>query len=190
MTNFMINLFVPDSQDGSITAIQAHIAAREKQGSVRVERCTEDTIQEKIEAQLHVITIADGENAKQPDERNIWIVGFKDRFEEKIYDELAWFAQHHKAGYYSICDDWQAFYINLLRSHRDRFSSISAESVIEFAKSMCNRNTRLAMKALRVIFKAEDFEILMAYLLSEEPDKAFDLKNHFALKLLVDRFYE
>lgn len=45
------------------------------------------------------------------------------------------------------------------------------------------------VRALLKIYGNEDYEILMAYLLSSNPEKQFRANDHLELKLLVDQYY-
>jgi len=118
----------------------------------------------------------------QPEKRHIWIVGFENAFQYKLYDELYYYSTIDRT--YAIDQDWQAMYIRLLKSRE--FDALKYPSVVRYAKQM-NAGGLSDYIKLRLIYDAEDFEILIAHLLCKNPEHALNLRDHFALRLLLDR---
>lgn len=122
-------------------------------------------------------------NAAQPKKRYIWIIGFENAFQYKLYDELYYYSGGVSRTY-AIDSDWQAMYIRLLKSKE--FDALKTPSVVEYAKQM-NAGALSDHEKLRTIYGAEDFEILIAHMLIKRPEQVLVLRDHFALKLLLDQ---
>lgn len=174
----MINLFIPNTLDGSAAAIAAHIYAGENNGAVSIVRYRdENDLNQAIGELMRHITVADGFDAPQPERRIVWIVG--GRLNTMVRDELHWFARH-KPG-----REWEygANGITLYALSKQTAS----QSLIHFfshlvSKDDVSQNIRLLYSML----DHDEFEHLMAYLLRQHPTAEDVTKEDYVLSLFVE----
>ena len=76
-------------------------------------------------------------------------------------------------------------YIGMLKTKDEQFHALRNRSTVQFVKDVHNQQIKL--DRLREIFGAEDFEILMAYLLTKEPEMEFKTENNFILNMLTNK---
>lgn len=76
-------------------------------------------------------------------------------------------------------------YIGMLKTKDEQFHALRNLSTIQFVKDV--HNQQIELDFLREIFGAEDFEILMAYLLTKEPWMQFKIENNFILNMLANK---
>lgn len=177
MENFIVNLFIPNSSNGSDAAIVAHMYAYDHQGTVSIERCKNDEeANQKIQELLHYITIADGYNAPQPAHREIWIVGFQ--LKEMIYDELIWFKNFKQgrsfirvSGAFKLCTEIDTYKVTLL-------------SLCHYFEQLCQANNNYFI--LRHMLDPDDYEHLIAYLLREHPCSKDVTQEDYVLNMFVE----
>ena len=176
----MINLFIPNTLDGSAAAIAAHIYAGENNGAVSIVRYRDDSdLNQAVGELMRHITVADGFDAPQPEKRFVWIVG--EYISEMIDDELSWFA-HHKPG--RMCDQFpkgRYLYISKV------LSPTSCPSVNHFFFHLSD-NTE-ASQNIRLLYSMldhDEFEHLMAYLLQQHPTAEDVTKEDYVLSLFIE----
>ena len=177
MNNFVINLFIPYSQDGSSAAIIAHMYAHDHQGAVSIVRCRDhEEANQKIQELLRHITIADGYNAPQPEHREIWIIQFQ--VSEMVNDELMWF-RSYKPGR-SFIPRFRAsdlLYDYLIPGGYD---SCSLRHYLR--ASLSNNNYALLYRMI----DPEEYENLIAYLLREHPQAEDVTKEDYVLNMFIE----
>lgn len=176
MNDFVINLFIPPTIEGSAAAILAHMYAHENDGTVSITRCAFDEFADtKVKELLHHITVADGYNAPQPMRREIWVVDFC--LSEMTTDELVWFS-----GYKDR------------RIARNIQTGNDAKTLIGFAstaKSFANYVTQLSVPnndyaLLYDMLDYDEYEHLLAYLLREHPNAKDVTKEDYVLNMFVE----
>ena len=178
MNNFVINLFIPYTQDGSSAAIIAHMCAHDHQGTVSIVRCRDyEEANQKIQELLRHITIADGYNAPQPQHREIWIIGFQ--LKEMIYEELVWF-KNFKLGrsFIKAFSASELLYDYLIPNG---YSPCGLRRYL-YKASFPNDNYAL----LYCMVDREEYENLMSYLLREHPQAEDVTKEDYVLNMFIE----
>ena len=179
MENFVINLFIPYSQDGSSAAIIAYMYAYDHQGTVSIVRCCDnEEANQKIQELLHHITIADGYNAPQPEHREIWIVGFQ--LKDMIHDELIWF-QGHKQG---------RSFLHFFRASEIMYEHMLPNGWSPYRSLLCYiRSTPFSnsnYSILRRMLDPDDYEHLIAYLLRKNPIAQDVTQEDYVLNMFIE----
>ena len=168
----MINVFVRPTQDGSAAAVIAHIAAKQKNGTVTITRCEDnEEAAKEIQNLLYYTAIAKAYNTSQPFHREIWIVGFE--VPSITYEELDMFIRDIKEHIVYNCNCAKNIYIN--NTDYDWTLSlgyfISKLDDYEFLYNMLDD---------------DEFEHLVSYLLLEHPYSEDIMKEDYVLNLFVE----
>ena len=178
MNNFVINLFIPPTIEGSAVAVLAHMYANENDGGVSIVRCSSDTFaNHEIQELLRHITMADGYNAPQPERREIWIVGFN--LNEMVKDELVWFAGHkqgRKAVRFTTDNEAQ-----ILLDCKDIIRR--PWSFENFIKQLFVPDNNYSL--LYNMLEPDEYERLLAYLLREYPNAKDVSHEDYVLNMFV-----
>lgn len=168
----MINVFVRPTQDGSTAAVIAHMAAKQKNGTVVITRCENDEeAAREIQNLVYYTAIAKGYNVPQPFHREIWIVGFEissinceelDMFIKDSDEHIVYRCNHAENIYINITDyDWTlslGYFLSKLNNY-------------EFLYNMLDD---------------DEFEYLISYLLLEHPYSEDVTKEDYVLNLFVE----
>ena len=176
MNDFVINLFIPRTIEGSAVAILAHMYAHENDGTVSIVRCAFDEFADtKVKELLHHITVADGYNAPQPMRREIWIVDF--RLSEMTRDELMWFSGY-KDG-------------RIARNIHTGNDARTLTGIEPTTKSFSNYVTQLSVPnndyvLLYDMLDYDEYEHLLAYLLQKHPNAKDVIKEDYVLNMFVE----
>lgn len=180
MNDFVINLFVPPTIEGSAVAVLAHMYANENDGTVSITRCAfNDFADTKVKELLHHITVADGYNAPQPMRREIWVVNF--RLSEMTRDELMWFSGY-KDGRIAC---------NIRVGNEARTLIGFASMLSNGIKSFSNYVTQLSVSdndyaLLYDMLDYDEYEHLLAYLLQKHPNAKDVIKEDYVLNMFVE----
>lgn len=173
MNDFMINLFIPRTQNGSVSAIIAHICAQNKSGAVSIVRCEDDDeANKKIQELLCHITIANGYQAPQPTHREIWCVGF--HINTMVRDELNWFRMTNKEHVVTIVDSAESLYAD---------TSLETYFPVSLGMFLGKLNN---YEMLYNMLDDDDFEHLIAYLLQKHPNAADVAKEDYVLNMFIE----
>ncbi len=177
MNNFMINLFIPRTQDGSAAAIIAHIYAYNKVGAVSIVRCEDDgKANQEIQKLLCHITIANGYQAPQPTHREIWCVGF--HINAMVQDELNLFKMTDAEHIVTTVDSAESLYNDMI------FEAHFPSSLGIFLCKLGQKNNDYEL--LYNMLDDDDFENLIAYLLHEHPNATDVAKEDYVLNMFVE----
>lgn len=176
MNDFVINLFIPPTIEGSAVAVLAYMYANENDGAVSIVRCAFDEFADtKVKELLHHITVADGYNAPQPMRREIWIVDF--RLSEMTRDELMWFSGY-KDG-------------RIARNIHTGNDARTLTGIEPTTKSFSNYATQLSVPnndyvLLYDMLDYDEYEHLLAYLLQKHPNAKDVIKEDYVLNMFVE----
>lgn len=140
---------------------------------------TKDELDQSVGELMRHITVADGFDAPQPEQRLVWIVG--EYVSPMIQDELEWFARHKPGrsfvqapcgSYLYIGEIWKmGCHTNLQNFFTHLTMQDSAGKNIQFLFNMLD---------------AEEFEHLLSYLLQEHPYAQDVTKEDYVLSLFVE----
>ena len=179
MNDFVINLFIPPTIEGSAVAILAHMYANENEGGVSIVRCSSDAFaNHEIQELLRYITMADGYNAPQPEHREIWVVGFN--LNEMVKDELVWFAGHkqgRKAVRFTTDNEAQ-----MLLDCKDIIRH--PWSFENFIKQVFVPDNNYSL--LYNMLEPDEYERLLAYLLRGYPNAKDVSQEDYVLNMFVE----
>ena len=172
----MINVFIRPTQDGSAAAVIAHIAAKQKNGTVTITRCEDnEEAAKEIQNLLYYTAIAKAYNTPQPFHREIWIVGLE--VSSITYEELNMFTRDSKEHIVYNCNCAKSLYVN--NTDYDWTLSLGY-----FVSNLYDDNN--CYEFLYNMLDDDEFEHLISYLLLEHPYSEDVTKEDYVLNLFVE----
>lgn len=177
MYEFVINAFVPDTLEGSAVATVAYIVADKNHGAVMIHRMPENDAGASLQIQRLMRNIQDADTKQDPiaSQIEIWVGNIATL--PIVDDELTAF--NWNTGRKTLrCP-------TLFDLDTDNMHSVSYFLADVYAASEYGIQNEVSI--LYDLIEPDEFECLMAHLLSQTPWKKFEIKNDYVLNLFVER---
>ena len=185
MKDFIVDLFVPDGYDASISAVIANIYVKDHSGALYVNRCTHDNVDNKLKQLNDWISIAGQEGIGNPFHREIWIVGLypSTNVKAELFDSLV---KNHGCSRTFCCQSSVNLLIALLKND-DSWTFKIRPSILYFLSDMIAINEKQNdLAVLYGLLDSNDFEYLVTQMLINRPEKRFVVSEDSILSMFVE----